>query len=143
MPRLGPRCATPSLTQDARSVASDASGIVPARWSRDQAFMAPCPHLETASAARHDGAARTDAIVTTPARPLSSSIRISHRRRAARAFRKHLARASAAPVNGMPGDLLRANASHPFEPRWPRLLLPARIYTTARQRRRSGNASHG
>ena len=137
MPSLGPRCATPSLTQDARSVASDASGIVPARWSRDQAFMAPCPHLETASAARHDGAARTDAIVTTPARPLSSSIRISHRRRAARAFRKHLARASAAPVNGMPGDLLRANASHPFEPRWSRL-LSARIYTTARQRRDPG-----
>jgi hypothetical protein len=37
-----------------------------------------------------------------------------------------------ASVDGIPCDLLRANAPHPFKPRWSRLLLPARICTTAR-----------
>jgi hypothetical protein len=122
MPGFGTRCAVPSLTRVIRSAAFDASGIVPARWLRDLALVAPSPHIsKTASAALHDGAALTDAIVITSARP-PSSMQISRRRRAARAFRKHvfrkhLARASATPIDGMPGDLLRANASHPFEPR--------------------------
>jgi hypothetical protein len=37
----------------------------------------------------------------------------------------HLETASAATVDATPGDLLRANASHPVEPRSSRLSLPA------------------
>ena len=150
---LGPgtRRAVPSLTRDARSAAVDASGIVPSRLLRDLAFASPCPHLETASAVLDDRPTLTNATVVAPARPPSSSTRIFGPPPSESAFRKHSFRNTiskhwhgmSSPVDATPSDLLRANVSHPVEPRSSPVVARAGFMRRRKHGRRSRNSSPG
>jgi hypothetical protein len=97
------RRAMPSLTRHARSAALDESSIVSSRSSRIfWRSRRPARISKPPPAVRNDGSARTNVITVAPA---------PHER---------------FPVDATPGDLLRANASHPVDPRLSRLSLPAR-----------------
>ena len=92
----------------------------------------PASRNSLGGARRQIGADQCDVVA---ARPPSSSTRISSRRRAEERFEnifskapiskshQDLARHEQPPVDATPGDLLRANASHPVEPRSSRRLL--------------------